>query len=334
MSTEPTTSDGDAALTPAELARARGLGYGLLSDLLSFGITESTRAAAAEVSDGLRAALEGRDPDELAADHEHAFGWVAPPYAGAYLAADRASGGDVEAGLRACFDAAGFTPDTRREGVEHLSVTLRFVAFLCGAEADARVDGEAAIAARLEAMIADALGRALAWTPVWSEAVRRAGRPFSLALVDELEGLMLSHHAALRATAASPPAPPLALPPLGLDLEDESVSLRDVAELLASPARCGAVLSRADIQRLGRAARLPRGFGDRAQIVTNLLRASGRFDQAEDILESLDSELARQADALSRPAVAHLTAPWRDRMAETRALLAEARERVRSLARE
>ena len=87
------------------------------------------------------------------------------------------------------------------------------------------------------------------------------------------------------AAAARPPAPDL--------LADESTGLRDIVAFLLTPPYSGLFLSRDDIGRLGRARNLPRGFGDRSQILLNLLRAAGSYDGVGGLLNDL-AGLARQ----------------------------------------
>lgn len=312
-------------LSERDAAQGRCLAYGLLADLLARGITDATREAA-EASEPIARALADREPDEVAADHEHAFGWCAPPFAGAYLAEDRVSGGAVERELRALFESGGFAVDPRGEGAEHLATGLRYLAFLSGAQADAIEDGEKTIAAHVRERLAEALVRVLAWAPPWADAVRRAERAWPSALVDQIEALLFTHHAALGA-----PAVQVELPAPELALDDPDTNLMQLAELLATPARCGAVLSRVDIQRLGRGARIPRGFGDRPLLIKNLLAASGRFDATDPVIAALDEELSRQSDALAEAPRGAVTAPWQARIAHTRGLLTEIRGRVRQL---
>ncbi len=81
-------------------------------------------------------------------------------------------------------------------------------------------------------------------------------------------------------TASLLPEPP----PL---LDDDKTGLREIANYLATPPWSGLYLSRADLGRLGRAERLPRGFGPRARMLANLLRSAATFDRLDPLLNQL-----------------------------------------------
>jgi len=79
-------------------------------------------------------------------------------------------------------------------------------------------------------------------------------------------------------------------PPADL-LDDERTGLKDIARFLMTPAWSGLALSRDDIARLGRSAQLPRGFGDRTQMLTNLLRSAAEYDGLGAVLTRLDQQV-------------------------------------------
>lgn len=317
-------------LSAADAAHARGLAYGLLADLLARGLTPSTREAAL-TSAPLAAALAtypADDLDSVAVEHEHAFGWAVPPFEGAFLDPTRIIGGRATDALWALFSDAGFRPDVRSEDVEHLATALRCLAYLSGAESDALEDGHTGAVERVCELSRRLLDEhVLRWVPAFANAVRRLERAFPSALVEQIEGLLLLHREQLGGAPrrfSLPDAPAL--------LDDASTGLREIGERLATPALCGVLLSREDIGRLARGAHVPRGFGDRTQLLVNLLRSAARFEALEALLDALDAEIGGQVEALGAPRyadVATLTAPWRARAAETRALLAEVRDAAR-----
>lgn len=311
-------------MDPSSRAQARSLGYALLAELLERGVTDATRDAAT-VSDAMAAAIEAGDADGLAADHERAFGWAAPPLAGFYLDPERLVGGPRTDALLALFDAAGYAPDLRSRDAEHLSVTLRALAFLSGAEADAREDGHEGAVERVEVLARRLLDEhVLRWLPIFALAVRRTALAFPVALVDELEALIGSHREALPGATpafALPDAPPL--------LEDDETGLREIGAYLSAPAHAGFVLTREDVARLGRGLNVPRGFGDRTQLIVNLLRSAARFDALDALLEALEGEAADQRDRLTSWGPA--TTAWRGRIDETLSILRALRERAGAL---
>lgn len=312
-------------LRPEEIAQARALAYGLLADLLARGLTKETRDAAL-ASDPLRDAIlrQAGDLDALAVEHEQAFGWAAPPFEGAFLDPARTSGGAISESLWALFAEAGFAPDVGSTDVEHLATSLRCLAFLGGAESDAIEDAHAGAIERVRTLSRRVLDEhVLRWLPALAAAIRRTDLAFPIALVEQIEALALLHRAGI---PGAPRAFELPAPPAILDRED--TSLREIAELLATPAASGLVLGKHDIARLGRGARVPRGFGDRVQLLVNLLRGAAQYDTLAALCDALASEADAQRRALEDAryaGVEALVAPWRLHLAGTRALIARVR---------
>lgn len=312
---------------PAQLAAARSLAYGLLADLLTRGLTPETREAAL-ASEPIRAAIFGRagDLDALAVEHEHAFGWSTPPFEGAFLDPSRTIGGAGGDALWALFRASGFVP--RKDDAEHLASALRCLAFLSGAEADALEDHHAGAVERVRTLSRRLLDEhVLRYLPVLASAVRRTGLAFPTALVDELEPLAMLHRRELPgdpSTFALPEPPPL--------LEREETGLREIAEYLATPALSGLVIGKDDLTRIGRSLRVPRGFGDRTQVLLNLLRAAVQYEVLDEVMVALADEARGQREALSAPryaSVAAFTSPWRARLEQTEAAIAQIRDDAR-----
>lgn len=328
--TERPTSE--RSLGPAELAAARSLAYGLLADLLARGVTPETRMAAL-TSDALRHAIftHAGDLNALAVEHEHAFGWSVPPFEGAFLEPTRSIGVGTGA-LYSVFAEAGFAADTRSEDLEHLAVALRCLAFLSGAEADAIEDMHLGALGRVRVSTQRVLDRhVLRWFPAFACAVRRTGLVFPTAVVDELEPLLLMQRSEL-----SERVPSFELPEPPALLDREETSLRDIAELLATPAHSGLVLGKHDLARLGRQLHIPRGFGDRVQILVNLVRSAAQYDDFDLVLDALDAEVEAQRGALESPRYAPIVpmiAPWRMRLARTSALLGRMRHDLADIVR-
>ena len=320
-------------LSEDQLAQARSLAYGLLADLVARGIDASTREAAltsaplatsiASYSLAHEMASEPALLDAIAVDHEHAFGWAVPPFEGAFLDPQRSIGGEATDALWAIFSAAGFQPDVSREDVEHLATSLRCLAFLTGAEADAIEDGHDGAMQHVRGLSRRLLDEhLLRWVPTFARAVRRTGLAFPHALASQIEALLVTH----RASLGEPPRRFELLEP-GVDLDDAETGLREIGEHLATPARCGAFLSRDDVTRIGRGLKVPRGFGERTQLIINLLRSAASYDALDALLEALEAELGRQGDAMAAPhaIMEELVRPWRERLRATVALLSRVR---------
>ena len=268
----------------ADLSLARSRAYALFGHLYRDGVTPEVlpevRALAA-LNDTLG---EPFDAEQAAADHYDLFHLNVFPYASLFLDASGRLGGPVTDDARRRLRQSGYNADTASESADHIGHALGLLAFLSGAEADAwhnDLPAEAERMRRRQRRVLDAY--LLWWLPAFAEAVRLQHHPFYSRLSTLTLDLMIDHRRALgRAENPTPTASPLPVPPPLLD--DEKTGLRDIAGYLATPPWSGLYLSRADLRRLGRAERVPQGFGPRAQMLANLLRAAATFDRLDSLL--------------------------------------------------
>lgn len=316
-------------------ARARSRAYALLARLVGAGPSSERELEAARAHAGMASAIASYagDLDALAADHQHVFGMSCPPFESAMLDPDGQLGGETSERLRRTLAEVGIAAGPGGEEPDHLAAQLYALALLAGAEADALEDGELAIAERLRAQARRSMdAHLLRWLPTYGAAVRRAARAWPSALMEAMEGVALHHRSALGAFEGDP----LALPSIGLTLDDEETGLADIARVLARPARAGVLISRDDVARLGRSSATPRGFGDRATLIENLLRAGAQLGTLDELLEALGALLAGARAELDGERFADvplaLRAPWQARIDAIGALLAKVREASRALA--
>ena len=108
-------------------------------------------------------------------------------------------------------------------------------------------------------------------------------------------------------------------------------SLRQVAELLTTPARSGIVLTKARIGELAGSLGLPVGFGEKSQMLMALFRAAADLETVPAVVDALRAEAERwearyDGWASEFPASAPIWHDWHQRLARTRALLAEMAE--------
>lgn len=330
-------------LTPPDEAEARAGAHALMAELLSRGVTRRTWAAARQ-SALLRGALAGYTADDdtetgrpteavldaAAADHQRAFGFEVFPFEGVFLDPAGQVGGPATAALTALYRRMGFAPDPRDDGPEHLATELRALALLSGTEAAALASGDGPAAHRARELARELLdGHVLRFLPTFAAAVRRLGLAFPAALVDQIEQLVLLHREGLGEPASA--SFELAGEPVVLA---DDVGLGQLARALTSPARAGLFLSRADIAAVGRATGVPRGFGERATLLHNLLRTANDLDQLPAVVDALRARLRDAcaelgAQAHATPWLAPIVAPHRDRIAGTGRALAVLAERAR-----
>jgi TorA maturation chaperone TorD len=299
-------------------AEARGRGYVLLADLLSRGPTGEL-VGPARASDVLAAALdETGDLDEAAADHQHVFGFVVPPFEGAFLDPRGQVGDRRSVAVQERYAAFGYQSHAGADGPEHLATELRALGVLCGAEADAATDGRSEIVAHLRQLQRGWLDdHVLRWFPVLASAAHRSGRRWPSALLDQIADLLALHRETLPPPAGE--AAPLTGEPL--DLQDADTDLRSIAHFLSTPARSGIFLGKDDLAVVGRALELPRGFGPRHLLTQNLLRSAIRFEKLAEATEALGAIVDDWSDETARSPFAHHLAPWAARAAATREAL-------------
>ncbi|MEZ4707212.1 MAG: molecular chaperone TorD family protein [Caldilineaceae bacterium] len=235
------------------------------------------------------------------------------------------------------FRRVGYTPPSAANSGDHLGAELGLLSFLAGAFADAVQDGRADIAHRMQQEQHIFMQQhLLRWVTPCAIAVQRAGHAFYTEAANLLVALVADHWQQINASpssawdadiplsAAVNHAPSLPTAPNLLD--NEKTSLRDIAEFLITPSYAGIYLSRAAIGDLGRQQQLPRGFGERRLLLTNLLQAAAQYDQAVGVFQELSHVANSWCDNYAAvialyPGLQPFVWPWQQRAAQTRELL-------------
>ncbi len=281
----------------------RAAGYGVLAQLLEHG--------AADIDPALVRVFDASaNPEELRSEYVAAFDLGIPPFASAFLEADRCVGGEVTTtvgdrmgtavpgGLAACHVAAQ---------LGHVSRLLSM-----GQWGPARL------------FVHDVV---LAWLPAFSVVMDDQPVPFWRAVVRQALDLAAEHGGAQAPEQWSMPLIPAEVAaPLG-----NKSGLADIANWLATPAAVGTLISDPDLVAIGRALDLPRGFGSRPQRIETLLRSAVDYGSVPKAVEGICGVLQRRRDALVELGKTHvhegLIAPWLtriDRGLEVAATLSEA----------
>lgn len=258
--------------------------------------------------------IEEQDPDQLAAAHYQVTSVAVFPYESIFLDPTGLLGGTIAEQVGALYRQTGFAVDS---DADHIGHELQFMSYLCAAEADALAAGDSPSASlwssRQRSFLAAHL---LAWLPPLVISVQRSQDPFYGRLAALTLELCADHHS---------PAPvassPLSLP-AAPDLTGEERDLKQIARQLSSPPISGFFLSKDAISDLARHLELPRGFGDRAQLLANLLRTSGQYDLAPTAIDDLASlgrewQAAYEQQQRRFPGLAPWIHPWRDRLDQT-----------------
>jgi len=191
---------------------------------------------------------------------------------------------------------------------------------------EADVSARGSLAELLRAAPLD-LPRLRRWVPALCCAVRDLGSPLGDAVADALVRLL---------SGPADDGEPFELQLAPPDLFAATTDLRELARWLCTPAQSGLFLSTPVLERIGRDVGVPRGFGSRPRLLTNLLRSGARFGQAASVVGALQEIVERHRSRLAEPplrigALRAATEPWAARLGETSLLLAEMGDRLAAL---
>lgn len=315
-----------AELSAAEAALGRSRLYEVLGRLYHLGLTPELLPYAAGIPQLVAALPADRSADEAAADHHALFAFNVFPYQSIFLDPTGLLGGAESARVQAAYARSGFQVDASDASPDHLAFELGFLAFLCGAEADAWTDALPGVAVEMRQRQAAFLGaHLLRWLGPFVEVVSRQAFPLYAALADLTLMTVADHAAALDITATHRTLN-LTLPDPPDLLKREETGLGDIAAYLLTPPHSGIFLTRDDIGRLGRRFDLPRGFGERRHLLANLLRAAVTYETFPDLcidLAAMFTVAGRRymAMAADHPALVPWMPPWTERASQTATLL-------------
>lgn len=316
-------------MNPRETALARSRAYQLFSTLFLHGLTEDLVPIVRELPELSIHIADTLDPEVQAAQHYQLFGMNVFPYEAIFLDTEGLLGGQITEGVSLFFQECGF-PGYADENADHIGVELGLLAFLCGAESDAHADGVPHEAHRMRQFQRRFLDEhILRWMPTLTRALEQQGQGFYVVLAQITLALVCDHRAALGSDVLDSSS--FVLPDVPDLLAEEKTSLKDIAGYLLTPIYSGFYLSRDDIGRLGDTYRIPRGFGQRQQMLTNLMRTAADYDALDDIFAALvDLVQGWQSFYASLDAQDSVSLIWSERTAQTLSVLAQ----IRSAAKE
>ena len=297
---------------PLDLAIARRRAYYLFGRLFLDGIT-AVLLPQLEAIPELAEAVQPYDPDLAAAAHYQLTAVDVFPYESIFLDPSGLLGGPLSDEVADLYNSAGYEV---LSDYDHLGHELGFLAHLCGMEAASRTreneEAAALWASRQQSFLASHL---LCWLPSLMVAVQQAGSPFYTRLAGLTLELCVDHMQEGEPTAlVFLPQPP--------QIAGQESSLKDIAHLLATPPYSGLFLSHQAISALARRHELPRGFGDRVQILTNLLRTAGQYDVATAVFQDLagifnEAAIMYQEQHDGLPKLRPWLQPWQERVIQT-----------------
>ena len=316
-----------ASLSAVEIALARNRTYDFFSCLYRQGPNQQELPLIKAIAELAETLVDPFDAEQHAAAYQTLFGFNVFPYQSAFLEPSGSLGGEISDAVLHSYAQVGFAVDGNAEAPDHIATELALLAVCSQQTASQWEAGDSKAAHHLrdwqQHFLADHL---LRWIAPFAQAVRAEADPFYAELVEMTMALVAYHYADL--SDGSAPLQPFELQPTPKLLGEEQTGLKEIADYLISPLYSGIFLSRDAIGRLARQADLPRGFGGRRQMLTNLLRAAAQYEQFPALIAHLDALVQSwitgyQADALAFPPLEGFILPWVNHATITRGMLAE-----------
>ena len=304
------------------MTQARHLSYSLISQLYLEGVTAVTLPliqAIPELASTLPAEF---DMDQTAVTHQTIFGFNVFPYESFFLDSTGLIGGDVTEAVVRKYRAAGFQEEIGATSPDHIGHELAYIAHLLN---EGRPDSHY----HLRVFFAQHL---LIWLPSFVLAVSKQGSAFYTAL-SELTWSLVADHAD---EIGSLDTMKIQLPNVPDLLQNDKTSLKDISEFLTMPVYCGIYLGREEVAQLARRLELPRGFGSRSQMLTNLLKTAVQYDQLPLVITKIQDLLADERKryiglANDYPQIAFYATRWEERTGETAVLLSQMEHQIQQL---
>jgi len=302
-------------MTPQEIALANSRAYHLVSQVMLFGMSDDLQQVITRIPEFQ--VIEPQTTGEWKADHYAVFGMNVFPFETVFLTEDGLLGGAVSDSVAHAYYEAGFRPDDS-ETVDHIGNELGLMAFLCDAEATAYEDDVVQAiyhATHLQRQFLD--NHLLCWLPSLVIAIHQHGDERFSVIADLILDLAFKHRQALEDDTMNP-TQSLVLPTVPHILESDETGLKEIAEFLLTPVYTGFYLSRDDIVRIGSHFQLPRGFGKRQQMLTNLLNTAVEYSAMDALMELLQDEInLRQKFYIQRVPDKRFSNAWISRLNET-----------------
>lgn len=270
-------------LSVAQKALARSRAYKLFGQFFIGGLTHECYpyfTAFPELT-AVTPPLHEFDKDEAAATHYTLFSLDIFPYESIFRHPKGLLGSDYSVQTKALYSQAGFVNE---EEADHIGQQLQFLAFLARAEAESLTNGETAVAQQCQKQQRQFLAtHLLTWLPALTITLQNSGNELYKQVCQLTLALIADQYA-----ESSPSAPITFQLPTPPDLlNDDKAGLKDFAEQFTTPPFSGLVITRKTISDLGRTLRLPRGFGSRTQMLSNLLQTAVQYDNFPSLINQL-----------------------------------------------
>ena len=314
----------------ADTASARHHTYLLLSRLYFDGLTGDLLPYIAKIPELAAAAPRPFHPDEAAATHFQIFAHDVFPFESIFRDPSGLLGGTYADQVKVTFNHAGIHNITA--DYDHFGHELAFLAALCSTESGASSAQENEEADQVEQLQRTFLqDHLLCWLSPFVTALSFSNQPFFAALGRLTQSLVYDHLLSFsRAGSAESigKADESNLPDLPVVLQDNQTSLKQIAVFLITPPHSGLYFGRSTITGLARERQLPRGFGNRQQMLSNLFHTAAQYDLVPDLLQDLTAQANSWRHRYEKqmvvfPEMSPWIRPWLQRVISTVGVLSE-----------
>jgi TorA maturation chaperone TorD len=323
-----------------DTASARNHTYILVSRLFLDGLTVDLLPYVEKIPELAIVYSQPFDPEEAAVDHHRIFSFDIFPYESIFRDPSGLVGGAYSTLVQGKYEQSAF-----RQSIDsdHIGYELAFLAYLCSEEAAMLANKQVAEAERSTQLQQQFLrDHLLCWLFPFVNALNSSGQPFFAALGQLTLQLVYDHILQLGNYRGRWKEQPDSyaghtLPESPDILQENQAGLKQVSRFLLTPPFSGLYLSRSAITKLARHHQIPRGFGDRQQLLANLLRAAGQYDVAPELLQELTAitktwKQAYENQRVNYPEIESWIRPWQQRVAETENSLVQMSNMIRTAA--
>ena len=296
-----------------EVSQARHHGYVLFGRLLLEGLTSELLPFVQQIPELATAVPQFYDDDIAAAHYQSIFGFNLFPFQSIFLDSTGLVGGKESKRVQRSF------AQVRYEGVtdvdaDHIGQLLLCLAALCEDESRKSRQQQADLLSQ----------HLLRWLLPFTCALKLQKRPFYIALADLLLAFVADHAQDLVEKLEG--QRPFALPQPPDILSNKKNGWKEIAGFLLTPVNSGIYLGRDNIGDLAKQFKLPRGFGDRQQMFTNLFQSAIVYDSFGEVMTALKEVTAVYQTHYTEnqphfPYDAALASQWHTRTTQTIKLL-------------
>lgn len=311
MITEPIPTN--RSLAHNEVAQARHHGYVLFGRLLLEGLTPELLPFVQQIPELATAVPQFYDDDIAAAHYQSIFGFNLFPFQSIFLDSTGLVGGQETKRVQRFFAEVGYEGVTDVDP-DHIGQLLLCLAALCEAGGQKARQQQAALLDQ----------HLLRWLLPFTCALKQQKRDFYIALADLLLAFVADHARDLAEELAE--QRPFALPQPPDILSNKKNGWKEIADFVLTPVATGIYLGRDNIGDLAKQFKLPRGFGERQQMLANLFQSAIVYDSFGEVMTGFEEITAvfqahYAANAPHFPHEAALASQWQAHAAQTVALL-------------